>query len=122
MSAEELTVPPGSPTLPLSTEARKAYVDLYNTLETAIQGTTDVALLLALNPVQTQVSNVLTKDNMYKLHANTELFQALLAQIEDTNEDLETLQDQISSIASGFEMAGKVLAAINKVLTLVPGL
>ena len=120
--SDELTVPPAAPTLPLSTEVRKAYVDLYNSLETAIQGTTNVALLLALNPVQTQVSNVLTKDNMYKLHANTALFQALLEQIEDTNEDLETLQDQIASIAAGFDMAGKVLAAINKVLTLVPGL
>lgn len=122
MSADKTVAPTGSPSIPLSTEARQAYENLFASLEDAIENTTEVALLEALNPMQTQVDNVLTKDDMYRLHQNTELLVALQRQIEDTNAGLKTLQKQISSIASGFSVAGQVLAAINKVLTLIPGI
>ena len=122
MSVPEPGVTPGPVTIPLSTEVRKAYQDLYDSIEAAIEGTKDTALLEALNARQAEVDNVLTKDDMYRLHKNTELFQALLQQINDTNDGLAVLQSQISSIAAGFDQAGQVLAAINKVLTLVPGI
>jgi hypothetical protein len=122
MSADEPVMPPGTPSIPLSTELRQAYQDLYDGMEAVIRSTTDLAVLEALVPMQVQVRNVLTKDNMYKLHANTELYEALQQQIDDTNEGLETLQKQITSIAAGFDEAGQVLAAINKVLTLIPGI
>ena len=122
MSADEPVMPAGSPSIPLSTEARQAYVDLFNSLEKAIEATTDLALLLALNPMQTEVGHVLTKDNIYRLHQDTEQFEALQQQIDDTNEGLRTLQKQISSIAAGFNVAGQVLAAINKVLSFIPGI
>ena len=122
MSVPESGAAPGPVTIPLSTEVRKAYQDLYDSIEAAIEGTKGTALLEALNVMQAEVDNVLTKDDMYRLHANTELFNALLQQINDTNQALEVLQNQISSIAAGFNQAGQVLAAITKVLTLVPGL
>lgn len=122
MSADEPVVPAGFPIFPLSTEVRQAYEDLFARLENAIENTTDVALLQALNPMQTEVGNVLTKDNMFRLHQNTALFEALQKQIDDTNDGLRTLQQQISSIAAGFNVAGQVLAAIDKVLSLVPGI
>lgn len=122
MSATQSGATPGPVTIPLSTEVRKAYQDLYDSIEAAIEGKKDAALLEALNAKQADVDNVLTKDDMYRLHANTELFQALCKQIKDTNEGLEALQKQISSIAAGFNEAGQVLAAITKVLTLVPGI
>jgi hypothetical protein len=119
------TPPPGnipaSPTIPLPDAVRAAYQDLYAKLETAIENTTDVAALEALNTAQLNVDNTLTKDNMYRIEANTELFQALLQQINDTNSGLKTLQDQITSIASHFATAADIIAAINKVLTLFPG-
>ncbi len=107
-------------TLPLSDDARKAYQELYDTIEAAIEGTTDVAVLQALNSRMADVDNVLTKDAMYRLQANTELFEALRAQIDDTNAGLEKLKEQIEAIATHFAEAGKVLAAISKVLTLGP--
>jgi len=122
VSADEPVVPAGSPSIPLSTEVRQAYEDLFHSLEDAIENTTDLALLQALNPMQTEVGNVLTKDNMFRMHQNTELLAALQQQIDDTNEGLRTLQKQISSIAAGFNVAGDVLAGINKVLSLIPGL
>jgi hypothetical protein len=122
MSAPEPSAVPSNPTLPLSDEARKAYRDLYDAMEAAIEGTTDVATLEALNAKIGDVDNVLTKDDMYRLRANSELYEALLKQINDTNDGLKALQDQIAAIATGFSEAGKILAAVDKVLSLVPGL
>jgi archaellum component FlaC len=122
LSPPEFPAVPGPVTIPLSPEMRKAYEELYEAIEATIENTRDASILLALNARQADVDNVLTKDDMYRLHANTELFEALKEQIDETNEGLEVLKHQISSIASGFSEAGQVLSAINKVLSLVPGI
>lgn len=122
MSSSPTSLPTGPIALPLSTELRSAYKDLYDAIEAAIETSRDTAVLEALNARQADVDNVLTKDDMYRLHQNTELFLALRQQIDDTNEGLEELKERISSIAAGFSEAGQVLAAINKVLTLIPGI
>lgn len=119
------TPPPGSipapPTIPLTPEVRAAYQDLSDKIEAAIESTEDTATLEALNPWQAEVDDILTKDNICRFAANTESFSALLNQINSTNSGLKTLQGQIASISSHFAMAGDILAAIDKVLTLVPG-
>ena len=122
MSTPKIPAMPGPVTVPLSSDVRQAYEDLYASIETAIETTRDTAVLEALNPMQGQVDAVLNKDDMYKLEANTKLFNALQQQICDTNQGLKKLQQQISSIAAGFSEAGQVLAAVNKVLTLIPGI
>ena len=111
---------PVHPTIPLTEIVRAAYVDLYDQLEDAIESTTDPANLQILNASQTNVDNVLTKDDLYRLHANTALFQALHEEIDSTNSELDNLRKQIKAIATDFDMAGDVIAAITKVLTLVP--
>lgn len=113
--------PPTQPTIPLTTELRAAYQDLYDKYETAIENTTDPVVLQALNDSQTSVDSILTKDAMYRLHANTALFEALLSQINTTNDDLRKLETQIAAVASHIATAGEILTAINKVLTLIPG-
>ena len=113
---------PVPPTIPLTPEVRQAYQNLYNKMQDAIQQTTNVALLQALNTWQGEVDDVLTKDNMYRLQASTALFKALLEQINYTNDGLEKLKGEIESISSGFQDAAQVLAAINQVLGLIPGI
>ncbi len=122
MSTPKIPAMPGTVTIPLSSDIRQAYEDLAASIETVIETTKDTAILEALNPMQGQVDAVLTKDDMYKLKANTKLFNALQQQIRDTNQGLQKLQQQIGSIAAGFSEAGQVLAAIDKVLTLIPGI
>ena len=122
MSTPKTPAMPGPVTVPLSSDIRQAYEDLSASIETAIETTRDTAVLEALNPMQGQVDAVLTKDDMYQLEANTKLFNALQQQIRDTNRGLQKLQQQIGSIAAGFSEAGQVLAAVDKVLTLVPGI
>jgi hypothetical protein len=113
---------PVRPTIPLAPEVRQAYQNLYDKMQDAIQKTTNVALLQALNTWQGEVDDVLTKDNMYRLQATSALFDALLKQINDTNDGLEKLKGQIEDISAGFQEAGQVLGAIKQVLAFIPGI
>jgi hypothetical protein len=108
---------PASPTIPLSDDLRAAYEALYATLETQYQATADPTVLGAVGPARDNVSNILTKDDMYKFNQDTALFQAELQQITSTNQGLATLQKQIQSTASHFSMAGDILSGITKVLS-----
>jgi hypothetical protein len=114
------TTPP-APAIPLTPELHAAYQDLYDKYETAIESTTDIGALEALNASQLDVGNILTKDGEYRLAANTALYDALLQQIDSTNVQLNALQTQILAISNGVSTFADILGAIEKVLTLVPG-
>ena len=117
------TTPPGSlpasPTIPLTADVRAAYEDLYDKIETAIEGTADPTALQALNDWQAEVDDVLDKDDIYRKLQNTDAFNALLTQINYTNTGLKTLQTQINETASHFATAGDILGAISKVFGLL---
>jgi hypothetical protein len=119
-----LTTPPPPPVvvIPLTSELRSAYQNLLETYQTSIESTTDPGVLEALNSSRTNVDKVLTKDSIYKIEATTALYNALLQQICDTNDELKALQAQILAISSGISTFGDVLSAIGKVLALIPGL
>jgi hypothetical protein len=110
---------PASPPIPLTPELRAAYQALNDQLETAIEGTADVTALQALNAQQAQVDDVLQKDAIYQLGANTDAFNALLTQINNANSGLKTLQTQIKSTADHFHTADQILSAIGKVFSLL---
>ena len=112
---------PAGPPIPLTPGLRAAYQDLLAKIQAGIDGTMDVAAIQALNPWSNEIDQVLTKDDEFKISADTAVFDALKKQINFTNDGLKTLQGQISAIASHFAMAGDILAAITKVLTLIPG-
>jgi hypothetical protein len=112
---------PANPTIPLTPDVRAAYQDLYEKMQAQIDSTMDAAVIEALNAVQPQVEAVLTKDDEFKLSADTAVFGALRSQISQTNKGLKDLLDDVSSISSDFSMAGDIIGAIQKVLTLVPG-
>jgi len=94
---------------------------LYKAIQAELDGTMDAAAIEALNAWQPEVDQVLRKDDLYKIATNTSNLDALQKQIDYTNQGLKTLQGQISSISSHFAMAGDIIAAIAKVLTLIPG-
>jgi hypothetical protein len=111
---------PASPTIPLPDNLRAAYENLYDLLETQYQSTADATVLGAIGPARDNVSNILTKDDMYKLSQDTAIFAALQTQILSTNQGLQTLQTQIGATASHFSMAGDILSAVTKVLSFFP--
>jgi hypothetical protein len=114
--------PPAGVSIPLSPDVRAAYQDLYNKIQAEIDNTMDAVALEALNPQLNEVDQVLTKDDEYKLTQDTAVFAALKTQINSVNQGLKTLRAQITSTISHFATAGAIIGAIDKVLTLVPGL
>ena len=112
---------PANPIIPLTLDVRAAYQDLYNKIQAELDDTMDETAIEALNAWQPEVDQVLRKDDLYKLAKDTAVLDALLKQINFINQGLKTLRNQISSTASHFAMAGDIIAAIDKVLTLVPG-
>ena len=112
---------PTAPTIPLSPEVRTAYEDLYAKNQTAIEGTLDFDLLSALNASQLDIGGLLSSDDQYRLNADSAQFQAMLTQINTTNGGLKTLQTKIAGIAGGVAKFGTVVGAIDKVLSLIPG-
>ena len=115
------TTTPSAPTIPLTPELRAAYETLYDNYESAIENTTDVGALEALNDSQNDVSDILEKDDEYRLAANATLYDALLQHINTTNVDLKALKTKLLAISNGISIFGDVLGAIDKVLTLIPG-
>lgn len=116
------TAPGGTtPTIPLTPEARKAYQELFDKNEAAIESTTDVTVLDSLNDTQDAIGAVLSADNEYRLDQNTANFNALLTQINGANDSLKKLQKDVAGIASKISAFGDVAAGIVKVLSLVGG-
>lgn len=109
-----------TPTIPLTPELRAAYQELYDKIQSAIDSTMDLSALEALNKWQPQVDRVLTLDQEFQLSQDTQTFSSLQRQICDVNDGLMALRAQISSIASHFEMAGDIIAAIDKIVSLLP--
>jgi hypothetical protein len=99
---------------------RAAYQDLYDKLEAEYQSNPDATAREAIGPARDNVENLLTKDNMLRFDTDTALFGAALQQFKDANDGLKTLQEQISATATHFSTAGSILAAIDKVFTLIP--
>ena len=101
---------------------RTAYQDIYARNQEAIEGTADFDLLTALNASQSDIGGLLSADDQYRLNADTSQFQTIMTQISATNSGLKTLQTKITGIAAGVSTFGAVLGAIDKVLSLVPGI
>jgi hypothetical protein len=114
-------VPTKPTTIPLTPAVRAAYQDLYDQYENAIETTTDDAYRKEVFAWQVNVGNILAKDLEYQFNANTARLLALRAQINSTNTDLVKIKAQLAVIAARIATAGTIIAAINKVLSLVPG-
>ncbi|MGA8729101.1 MAG: hypothetical protein WB608_10160 [Terracidiphilus sp.] len=112
---------PTAPTIPLSPDVRTAYEDLYAKNQAAIENTADFELLKALNASQLDIGGLLSADDQYRLNSDSAQFQAMLTQINATNDGLKALQTKIAGIAGGVAKFGAVVGAIAKVLSLIPG-
>jgi len=110
------------PTLPLSADIRAAYEDVYAKNQAAIEGTTDFELLTSLNDSNDAIGSLLSADDQFHIHSDSATFQTLLTQIGVTNKGLKVLQTKIAGIAGDIGKFAMVASAINKVLSMVPGI
>ena len=111
-----------TPTIPLTPDVRASYEDVYAKNQAAIDTTNDFEVLKSLNASQLDIGNLLSADDQYRIHADSALFQTMLTQIDITNAGLKVLQTKIAGIAKNISTFGEVAGAINKVLTMVPGI
>jgi hypothetical protein len=116
------TPAPATPTIPLPADVRAAYEAVYAKTQAAIVGTTDFTLLTALNATRDDIGGLISADDQYRISQNTAQFEALLKSINATNAGLKTLQTTIAGVAVKIGRFGEVAGAINKVLSLVPGI
>ena len=108
-------------TYPLPDSVRQGYKDLYNAIETTLDGmSSDSVLYRPLYDARRDVDSVLDQDDEARIHEDTDIFNNLKKQVETTNQNLNTLKSQIAAIASHMAIAGDVVTAINKLFTLVP--
>ena len=107
-------------TLPLSPAIRKAYEELYDLTQVAIETTADGALLQTLNDVQQAIGAVISADNRYRIEQNTALFEALFKQICDVNESLKKLKEQIAGIAKTTQLLADLTSQIQNLLSIIP--
>jgi septal ring factor EnvC (AmiA/AmiB activator) len=106
-------------TIPLTTAVKAAYQDLYNKIQAALNSTMDLATIQALNEAWPQIDQVLDENDEYTMTQDTNIFASLQKQIKTANDGLTQLRTQIAAIASHFAMAGDILAAIDKVLSVM---
>ncbi len=107
-------LPRETPVFPLSPQQRADYQALLDLYQKTMDNTTDPVVLTAINPSYLDVADLLTKDNMYKLHQTTALFTALKEQFDTTNDGLKQLAAQIAATTAHFVEAATILAAMNK--------
>lgn len=110
-----------TPTIPLAPDVRASYEAVYAKNQAAIDTTNDFEVLKALNASQLDIGNLLSADDQYRIHADSALMQTILTQIDTTNAGLKALQTKIAGVAEGISKFGEVLGAIDKVLSMVPG-
>lgn len=122
MSTTTFVKVPENPEIPLKPDVRAAYEDLYGQYESAIENTTDTALLEKLNASQQAVADVIDADNEAVLNQNTDTFAAVLQRIGIANKGISDLKAQIAKIAKNIGMYAGILAGIDKVLGMVPGI
>jgi hypothetical protein len=111
-----------TPTLPLSPDARQAYIDLYDKAELAVQATSDATILGSLNDSKDAIGAVLSADNEARLQQDDASFKALQAQLQTANDSLKKLKSDIAGVATQISIFGQVAAGIDKVISLFLGI
>jgi hypothetical protein len=97
-----------------------AYQDLFDILGTAYWHATDIDSKDLLHGTQAAIGDILTALDEDQLARNTCAFTAILPKVKAVNDALKQVQETITTITKDIDTAAQVLAAANKLLTLVP--
>jgi hypothetical protein len=97
-----------------------AYEQLYDELGRAYWHATDIESKDLLHGTQAAIGDIITAMDEDELAENTAAFTAMLPKVKAVNDALKEIQDRITRITKDIDTASKVLAAVNKVLTMVP--
>ena len=111
-----------TPTAPIAQppDLAAAYQQIYDQLGTAYWHAADIESKDLIHGTQAAIGDILTALDEDLLAGNTAQFTALLPKVKAVNDALKQVRETISAITKDIDTAGKVLAAANQVLMLVP--
>ena len=98
------------------------YQAAYDALGKAYWDASDINNKDLIHGAQQAIGDILTAIDEQQLAANTELFIQLKPKLKAINDALTQIQKQITNITKNIDTAATVISAINKVLSLWPGL
>lgn len=106
------------PSKPTEADVYAEYQKMLDTLNEQCESTTGADATEKLNAAAQTLSDMLTDKNKVHLEANAAAFTTLTPEMHKSNEALKKLKGEIDQIADKIADAGKVLSAINSVLSL----
>lgn len=111
-----------SPTPPLleNPDLADAYEKTYDALGDAYWHASDIQSKDLIHGTQMMIGNIITALDEQDLANNTTAFAALLPQMKAVNDSLTEIKQSINKITRDFQTASTVVAAISKVLSLLP--
>ena len=98
------------------------YQETYDAIGRAYWDASDVASKDLIHGTQEAMAKIITAIDEDDLAHNTTLFMELRPKINAVNAALEEIKDNIAKITKNIDTAEDVLAAINKLLSLMPGI
>jgi hypothetical protein len=110
---------PANP-LPPNPDLAAAYQQAYDALGTAYWDASDIASKDLLHGTQEAIGDIITALDEDAIAGNTAAFTALNAKVKAVNVQLQEIKDSISTITKNIDTASTVLAAVSKVLSLLP--
>ena len=97
-----------------------AYRQAFQVLKDAYWHASDIPTKDLIYGVQTSIGQLLTLLNEQQLAENTADFTTLIPQMKSINDSLAEVKQSIDKITRDFQTASTILAAINKVISLLP--
>lgn len=99
-----------------------AYQDTMDAIGRAYWDASDVASKDLIHGTQEAIGKIITAIDEDELAHNTTLFLKMKPKIIAVNAALEEIKDSIAKITKNIDTAEDVLVAINKLLSLMPGI
>lgn len=97
-----------------------AYVSLYNILKKMYWEASTVDTKDEVHGVMEEIGDIIDQLDSEELEKNTALMLALHSRIAQANKALQTIQDNVAKITKNISTAASAIAAIAKVVSLVP--
>lgn len=113
---------PAQPSIPFGNDVAAAYQAAYDNLDKAYWEASDIDSKDFIHGTMSALSEIISDTDEQDLAANTALFEALEPKIKAANQALNKIKEEIAKITKNIATAGMVVAAINKAVSMFPGL
>jgi len=111
---------PAIPSLPQNPDIAAAYQQAFDALGTAYWDASDPTSKALIRGTKDAIGDIITVLDEQDLATNTAAFLALTPKMKAINDQLKQIEASINQITKNIDTVSSVLAAANKVLSLLP--